>query len=691
MSRFNTGNPIGSADPRDRDDNSKNLDEAVNTTEDRWTDRLGNDRVSLAAAVDPSGFAQSALNDANRAEAAADAATLNADVYADTAAGIAGTSDGEQFQVVEGDELVRYRNESGAAVEVARYPSSSALDNRLGEYEHLLTTVVETESDDFSWGVADEDGGVAVGVTQNGAVTSKHYRVGGDDYIRSAESDQFPWAVTDSDGSVALGVDYDGVTHVTSIGISGESQTLVMDIPGVSEALVDADGLAAVIVRDDGQVETKGTQGQGPGLIDHAVSDLYAEPVTDPSKDLYVSWTSNSSDRKVIEYRPQGGESWMSASSIRSRPFRHLEDLYIHTVEIVALSPDTTYEFRVPGSIFSDKVKTAPARFPLRVAVTSDFHGNTSNLETLGGHATQDHFDVHLWLGDMNSGYGDDSNIANIYRSFISGLSSWRTRDDALIPIVALVGNHDVYPSGTFDTDMIKDVFTWGYDPTHETRFIDSAAYFRVRKNFVFIGINTDNDLGSQFQWFSEVADREIPGATHAAVGYHRPAFNAFSNQFVNDTSRALRRDFWTKSQEFAGPESPMRAHFVGHTHALTMSSKMRMEYDDQLSDSDNDLRWVHDESDGFRQIGNGPIHTPADQNRSTIALESIIDGSLWYDAILTRSTSDDNVPEVFGDGVTNEQIPLSHYWRVEFSEDRWTADAVNLNGDLFYTFSETI
>lgn len=42
MSRFNTGNPIGSADPRDRDDNTKNLDELVNSkTKTNVPDRLG--------------------------------------------------------------------------------------------------------------------------------------------------------------------------------------------------------------------------------------------------------------------------------------------------------------------------------------------------------------------------------------------------------------------------------------------------------------------------------------------------------------------------------------------------------------------------------------------------------------------------------------------------------------------------
>lgn len=42
MTRFNTGNPIGSSSPLDRDDNTKNLDVAVNDLyENTWPDRFG--------------------------------------------------------------------------------------------------------------------------------------------------------------------------------------------------------------------------------------------------------------------------------------------------------------------------------------------------------------------------------------------------------------------------------------------------------------------------------------------------------------------------------------------------------------------------------------------------------------------------------------------------------------------------
>ena len=62
---------------------------------------------------------------ADRAETARDAAFVNADVYPDVATGRAAVADGEQFQVVEGDEIVRYRRDSASTqTEVSRIVSS---------------------------------------------------------------------------------------------------------------------------------------------------------------------------------------------------------------------------------------------------------------------------------------------------------------------------------------------------------------------------------------------------------------------------------------------------------------------------------------------------------------------------------------------------------------------------------------
>lgn len=49
---FNTGNPIGSTDPRDFSDNSENFDRFANGQDDAYTDRFGNQRKSFSAMED---------------------------------------------------------------------------------------------------------------------------------------------------------------------------------------------------------------------------------------------------------------------------------------------------------------------------------------------------------------------------------------------------------------------------------------------------------------------------------------------------------------------------------------------------------------------------------------------------------------------------------------------------------------
>ena len=74
MTTYNTGNPLGSTDPRDLYDNAENLDKAVNSTSETFTDRLGVARPTLSKLINefPNVF-----DDAQRAEDAADAAAIS--------------------------------------------------------------------------------------------------------------------------------------------------------------------------------------------------------------------------------------------------------------------------------------------------------------------------------------------------------------------------------------------------------------------------------------------------------------------------------------------------------------------------------------------------------------------------------------------------------------------------------------
>lgn len=118
MTTYNTGNPIGSKDPRDLYDNAENLDQAVNTKSKTWRDRFGVLRPSLAGATDPAGAIQDAITVALNAAAISGSTT-----YRTTALGIAGTDNGDMFWVFPNNDndlenLVLYQNSNGTAVEL---------------------------------------------------------------------------------------------------------------------------------------------------------------------------------------------------------------------------------------------------------------------------------------------------------------------------------------------------------------------------------------------------------------------------------------------------------------------------------------------------------------------------------------------------------------------------------------------
>ncbi len=116
----------------------------------------GTSADALATAADR---IQTAL-DVVAAQAARDAAFVSADVYPDIATGRAAVADGVQFQVVSGDEVIRYRRDSSSTqTEVARYPSAQFVN----EQAAALRAETVARLTDVSRGAADGDArGLAV-------------------------------------------------------------------------------------------------------------------------------------------------------------------------------------------------------------------------------------------------------------------------------------------------------------------------------------------------------------------------------------------------------------------------------------------------------------------------------------------------------------------------------------------------
>lgn len=146
MTTFDTGNPLGSADPRDLFDNAQNTDDAVNGEGKTWVDRFGRTRVSMKGVEEA---VPDAIVARDQSQAARDAAVLARDaatavagpLYATEAAGRAAVADGVTFNVQGAGEVAAYtyrRTNAASSVLLATLPASAAvvrIGNEVRQYK----------------------------------------------------------------------------------------------------------------------------------------------------------------------------------------------------------------------------------------------------------------------------------------------------------------------------------------------------------------------------------------------------------------------------------------------------------------------------------------------------------------------------------------------------------------------------
>ncbi|WP_417282643.1 hypothetical protein [Comamonas sp.] len=136
MTTYDTGNPLGSSDPRDLFDNSQNADDAVNGSGKTWVDRFGRTRVSMKGVEEA---VPDAIAARDESQAARDASVLARDasvaaagpLYPTEAAGRAAVANGETFKVQGGGNVAAYmyrRDSAAASTLLTSFPSVVAVD-----------------------------------------------------------------------------------------------------------------------------------------------------------------------------------------------------------------------------------------------------------------------------------------------------------------------------------------------------------------------------------------------------------------------------------------------------------------------------------------------------------------------------------------------------------------------------------
>lgn len=198
--------------------------------------------------------------EADRAEAAATAAMLSAAVYADAAAGLAATLDGQFFSVLSPDvnEYVHlYKNAGNVAVLQKTYPS----DKKVASLDKELGYRMEDDDSNFVMQLADSDGNVAFSVKED-EIHTKELSLTRNGVVFGAQSiistDELAFAVLDEEGFFSVCIDKEGnlisaksVSDCIAVG-----EHLLTSASDLSFGVIDDEGFYGVYVDNVGNYRT---------------------------------------------------------------------------------------------------------------------------------------------------------------------------------------------------------------------------------------------------------------------------------------------------------------------------------------------------------------------------------------------------------------------------------------------------
>ncbi|HZN64121.1 MAG TPA: metallophosphoesterase family protein [Tepidisphaeraceae bacterium] len=253
---------------------------------------------------------------------------------------------------------------------------------------------------------------------------------------------------------------------------------------------------------------------------------LYLTWVRDPSTTVVVNWVDlypDSSD--AVYYRQAGEKEWRAGKAKRTRVVPSA--LQRRHLELEGLKPDTVYELAVAKKPEKAEeawtFRTMPAELnrPVRFITGGDMMHNRRMLDRMSAHVGGLEPDFVMFGGDM--AYENGANATKI----VDFLQSWMEygvgNDRRLIPVVAVIGNHEV--RGGYGGKVPVDApYYYGL-----YSLPDGTAYYTLDfgKYLSLIALDsghTNEIPGEQAAWLDRaLAARH--GQTFLFACYHYPAY----------------------------------------------------------------------------------------------------------------------------------------------------------------------
>jgi hypothetical protein len=179
---------------------------------------------------------------------------------------------------------------------------------------------------------------------------------------------------------------------------------------------------------------------------------VYLTWMHDPTTTMTVQWHTNKTEPlSQVFYRKAGEDEWLEKAGVYTELSK--ENILVHTVELDELEPGGEYQFQVEGNVEVYRFRTMPSdlREPIRFVIGGDAYFYLYLFQKMNAQIAAANPDFVIVGGDIA--------YTNGTRAFFKGrkwqVKRWRTflrewtaqmiaPDGRMIPIVPVVGNHDV-------------------------------------------------------------------------------------------------------------------------------------------------------------------------------------------------------------------------------------------------------
>jgi 3',5'-cyclic AMP phosphodiesterase CpdA len=316
-----------------------------------------------------------------------------------------------------------------------------------------------------------------------------------------------------------------------------------------------------------------------PAPLAWSAPDVYLTWQRDPTTTMTVCWQDGPGGPDQISWRPQSSDVWQTAGGSQ-QPLPHT-DRTVSQIELTALAPDTTYEFRLGQEENIRRFRTLPATLdrPLTFVEGGDPQDGPAVGQMMRLAASLDPAFAVIG-GDLTFDDGLPEHAGRVERFFRTLGKDLIASDGRHIPVIVCLGNHDVNRNEQWilnDDALPQDaaarralapyfLASWPFPGERGYGVLDIGDYLSL----VLLDTNHLNAIdGPQLGWLRETLSARGK-VTHLFPIYHIPAYPGVRD--MRDEVSTLIREKWTPLFEQAG----IRLAFEHHEHAFKVTHPLR-------------------------------------------------------------------------------------------------------------------